>query len=123
MTTPNTIMQETIVEELGLGDMPEEQKAKVLVDLLELVLKRLYMETMDKLTQEDQQALMKMLEEKAEPDKVEAYLRGKISDYDEFVKKVVSDLKDELKEDIASFGNADEAAKYSIIFRILFFLF
>lgn len=104
-------MQETIVEELGLGDMPEEQKSKILVDLLELVLKRLYMETMDKLTQEDQQELMKMLEEKAEPDKVEAFLRGKISDYDEFVKKVVSDLKDELKEDIASFGNADEAAK------------
>jgi hypothetical protein len=39
------------------------------------------------------------------------FLRGKISDYDEFVKKVVSDLKDELKEDIASFGNTDEAAK------------
>lgn len=107
MTTQNTIMQETIVEELGLGDLPEERKAKILVDLLELVLKRLYMETMDKLTQEDQQALMKMLEEKGEADKVEEFLRGKISDYDEFVKKVVSDLKDELKEDIASFGNAE----------------
>lgn len=109
MTTQKTIMQETIVEELGLGDMPEEQKAKVLVDLLELVLKRLYMETMDKLTQEDQQELMKMLDEKGEPDKVETFLRSKIGDYDEFVKKVVSDLKDELKEDIASFGNANEA--------------
>jgi hypothetical protein len=111
MTAQKTIMQETIVEELGLGDLPEEQKAKVLVDLLELVLKRLYMETMDKLTQEDQQVLMKMLDEKGEPDKIETFLRGKISDYDEFVKKVVSDLKDELKEDIASFGNTDEAAK------------
>jgi hypothetical protein len=68
MTAQKTIMQETIVEELGLGDLPEEQKAKVLVDLLELVLKRLYMETMDKLTQEDQQVLMKMLDEKGEPD-------------------------------------------------------
>jgi len=111
MTAQNTIMQETIVEELGLGDLPEEQKAKVLVDLLELVLKRLYMETMDKLTQEDQQELMKMLEEKAESDKVEAFLREKISGYDEFVKKVVSDLKDELKEDVDSFGNTGEAAK------------
>ena len=105
MTTQTTIMQQTIIEELGLEDLPEETKAKALVDLLELVLKRLYMETMDKLTQEDQQELMKMLEEKAEPDQVEKFLREKISDYDEFVKKVVSDLKDELKEDIASFGN------------------
>lgn len=105
----NTIMQQTIIDELGLGDLPEEKKAQVLVDLLELVLKRLYMETMDRLAKEDQQALMEMLEEKGEPDKVEAFLREKISDYDEFVKKVVGDLKDELKEDIASFGNEDEA--------------
>lgn len=111
MTNKDTILQQTIVDELGLSDLPEERKAKILVDLLELVLKRLYMETMDKLTQEDQRELMKMLEEKAEPDKVEAFLREKISGYEEFVKKVVSDLKDELKEDIASFGNADEAAK------------
>ncbi|PIU79214.1 MAG: hypothetical protein COZ28_01075 [Candidatus Moranbacteria bacterium CG_4_10_14_3_um_filter_44_15] len=111
MTAQNTILQQTIVDELGLSDLPEEKKAKILVDLLELVLKRLYMETMDKLTQEDQQELMKMLEEKAGSDKVEVFLREKISGYDEFVKKVVSDLKDELKEDIASFGNADKAAK------------
>ncbi|HBB36397.1 MAG: hypothetical protein UX02_C0004G0024 [Candidatus Moranbacteria bacterium GW2011_GWC1_45_18] len=111
MTAQNTILKQTIIEELGLTDLPEEQKAKVLVDLLELVLKRLYIETMDKLTQEDQQELMKMLEEKTESDQVEKFLREKIIDYEEFVKNVVSDLKDELKEDIASFGNVDEAAK------------
>ncbi len=104
-------MQETIVEELGLTDLPEEQKSKVLVNLLELVLKRLYMETMDKLSPEDQKELMKIIDEKGEPDRIEKFLREKISDYDEFVKKVVSDLKDELKEDIAGFGNAEEATK------------
>ena len=104
MTEKNTILQQTIIEELGLGDLPEERKAQILVDLLELVLKRLYMETMDKLTKEEQQELMNMLEEKADQEKVESFLRSKITDYDEFVKKVVSELKDELKEDIASFG-------------------
>ncbi|MDP1845569.1 MAG: DUF5663 domain-containing protein [Candidatus Moranbacteria bacterium] len=104
MTEKNTILQQTIIDELGLGDLPEERKAQILVDLLELVLKRLYMETMDRLTKEDQQELMKMLEEKSDQEKVESFLRSKISDYDEFVKKVVSELKDELKEDIASFG-------------------
>jgi vacuolar-type H+-ATPase subunit C/Vma6 len=104
MTEKNTILQQTIVDELGLGDLPEERKAQILVDLLELVLKRLYMETMDRLTKEEQQELMNMLEEKADQENVEAFLRGKVSDYDEFVKKVVSELKDELKEDIASFG-------------------
>lgn len=111
MTEKNTILQQTIVDELGLGNLPEEGKAKILVDLLELVLKRLYMETMDKLSTEDQQELMKMLEEKSDQEKIESFLRSKITDYDEFVKKVVIELKDELKEDIASFGNTDEAAK------------
>lgn len=111
MTEKNTILQQTIVDELGLGDLPEERKAQILVDLLELVLKRLYMETMDKLTKEDQQELMNMLEKKADQEKVETFLRSKITNYDEFVKKVVSELKDELKEDIESFGNTEEATK------------
>lgn len=105
MTQKTTIIQQTIVDELGLGDLSEERKAKMLVDLLELVLKRLYMETMDKLSKDDQEQLMKMIEEKADQEKVEAYLREKINGYDSFVKGVVEELKDELKEDIASFGD------------------
>jgi|YelNatPaOPRAMG01_1025707.scaffolds.fasta_scaffold349763_1 hypothetical protein len=100
----DTIIQQTIIEELGLQKLSEEEKVKIMVDFLELVLKRLYMETMDKLSQEDQQELMKMLEEKENQEKVEVFLRSRINDYDEFVKKIVEDLKDELKEDIASLG-------------------
>jgi hypothetical protein len=77
MTEKNTILQQTIVDELGLGNLPEERQAQVLVDLLELVLKRLYMETMDKLTQEDQQELTGMLEEKADKRKWKLFYGAK----------------------------------------------
>ena len=64
------------------------------------------------ITEQEMVSLLdKVLEEKTESDQVEKFLREKIIDYEEFVKNVVSDLKDELKEDIASFGNVDEAAK------------
>ncbi len=107
MTNNDTILQQTIIEELGLSDLPEERKTKIMVDLLELVLKRIYMETMDKLTKEDQEELMKMLEKKSDQEKIETFLRSKIKEYESFVSEVVSELKNELKEDVASFGKSE----------------
>ena len=108
--TQNTILKQTILDELGIADLPEERRERILVDMMEVILKRLYIETMEKLSKEDQDALMDLLDNKAEEAKVETFLREKIENYNDFVKKVVDEFKVELKEDIDSFGggNAEE---------------
>ncbi|MFA5871651.1 MAG: DUF5663 domain-containing protein [Parcubacteria group bacterium] len=103
----STILKQTILDELGIVDLPEERKEKILVDMMEVILKRLYIETMEKLSEEDRGALMDLLDNKAEEEKVEVFLREKIENYDDFVKKVVDEFKAEIKEDLDSFGGAD----------------
>ena len=98
MTNKETILQQTIIEELGLQELPQEKKEELLVKIGEVVMKRIYLDTMERLEKEDQEKLIDIMEKN--PEGVEAFLKEKISDYEEFVKKTVDDFKDELKEDM-----------------------
>ncbi len=96
--TQNTIMQQTIIDELGLGDLPQEKQENLLVKIGELIMKRIYLETMESLEKPDQDKLLDLMDNK--PQEVEAFLKEKFPDYDNFVKKVVDDFKKEMKEDM-----------------------
>jgi hypothetical protein len=94
----NTILQQTIIDELGLGDLPQEKQEELLVKTGEVVMKRIYLETMENLEKADQDKLLDLMDNN--PEGVEAFLKEKFPDYDEFVKKVVEDFKKEMKEDM-----------------------
>ncbi len=103
MTKKNTILQQTIIEELGLEDLPQEKQEEFLVKIGEVVMKRIYLETMERLEKEDQEKLVDVMDKN--PEGVETFLKEKFPDYDEFVKKVVDDFKEELKEDMGLMEN------------------
>lgn len=98
MADQNTVLKQTIIEELGLQDLPQEKQDELMTQIGEVVMKRIYLETMETLEKEDQEKLVDLMEKS--PDRVEPFLREKIPDYDNFVKKVVDDFKAELKEDM-----------------------
>jgi len=104
--TQDTILKQTIIEELGLRDLPREKKEKMLVKMTEVVLKRIYLETVESLSDADREELGKLLDKKAEPEKVEGFLKSKFEDYDGFVKKIVDDFKNEMKESMTQFENS-----------------
>jgi hypothetical protein len=91
-------MQKTIIEELGLQDLPQEKKDELLAKIGEVAMKRIYLETMESLEKPDQEKMVEMMDK--DPDGVEAFLKEKIPNYDDFVKKVVDDFKEGLKEDM-----------------------
>ncbi len=96
--TKDTILQQNIIEELGLQALPEEEQAEFLFKMTEAVLKRIYVDTVEKLGEEDRSELMKLIDSNAEAEQIEEFLKGKIENYDEFVKKTVEDFKNQLKE-------------------------
>ncbi len=93
-----TIMQQTIIEELGLSELPQEKQEELLVKIGEVVMKRIYLETMERLEKEDQEKLVDIMEKN--PDGIEAFLAEKISNYEEFVRGIVDNFRQELKEDM-----------------------
>lgn len=113
----DTILQQSIIEELGLQNLPREKQEEVLVKMTEVLLKKIYLETFEKLGEADREELAKMLDrEEAEPEKVEEYLRMKIEDYDGFVKKIVEEFTAEMKKTTGDLGTIkkEEMAKAGV---------
>lgn len=113
----DTILQQSIIEELGLQNLPKEKQEDILVKMTEVLLKKIYLETFEKLGEGDREELAKMLDtEEAKPEKVEEYLRTKIEDYDGFVKNVVEEFKEEMKKSTGDFGaiKEEELAKAGV---------
>lgn len=79
-----------------MGSLPEKDQEELLVKMTEVVLKRIFVETMEKLTEADQETYAKMIDEKAAPEELEKFLMEKIPDYDAMVKKVVDDFREEM---------------------------
>ena len=91
-------MQEKLVQELGLGNFSQEKQEELLIKMTEAVLKRVFVEVMEKLEYQDQEAYVKMIEEKADPDEIDEFLKSKIDGYEKLVEKVVNDFKEEMKK-------------------------
>jgi hypothetical protein len=96
MTEKNSV-QKTIIDELGLSDLPEDKKEQLVLKMTEAVLKRIFLETMEKLSEKEQEEYAKMIDENATPQELETFLREKISGYDEMVQKTIADFKEQMK--------------------------
>jgi hypothetical protein len=96
---PSPITQ-SIIDELGLNDLPADKQEQLLIKMTEVVLQRIFVETMDKLAPVDQEEYEKMIDREATPEEMEAFLKGKIAGYDEMIKKVVDDFKEEMKKEV-----------------------
>lgn len=105
----DTILQKSLIEELGLENLPKEKQEEILVKMTEVLLKKIYLETFEKLGEADRVELASMLDsEGSDPVKVEEYLRSKIEDYDGFVKKIVEDFTAEMKKTTGDLGKVKE---------------
>ena len=90
-------IQQTILDELGLADLPEDKKNQLLVKMTETILKRIFLETMEKLTENQQKEYEELIDGNADPEKLESFLKENIENYEEMVNKIISDFKNEMK--------------------------
>lgn len=91
-----TQIQKTIIEELELDNLPKEKQDQLLIKMTEAVLNRIFLEIMERLTEADQKDYEKMIDENIAPEKLDAFLKEKINNYDEIVAKVIGDFKEEM---------------------------
>lgn len=91
-------LQKDLIKELGLADFSYDKQEQLLIKVTESVLKRIFLETMYRLSVAEQASYEKMIDENASSEEVEKFLREKIADYDNIVKKTIGDFKEEMKE-------------------------
>jgi hypothetical protein len=97
MANQNQQIEQTIIDELGLTDLPQEKKDALITKMMEVVLKRIFLETMEKLTEADQEAYSKMIDANATPEELDVFLKEKIPGYDQMVASTISNFKEEMK--------------------------
>ncbi len=98
--TQDTILRSYIIEELGLQNLPEDKKEEVFAKMGDVLFKRILLETLEILSEEDQKKFGEMVDTKKSGEEVEEFLMSKIENYEEFVKKVTDDFKKELIADL-----------------------
>ena len=87
-----------LVQELGINTLDADKQNEFLIKMTEVLLKRIFLETMEKLGEEGRREYEEISEGdgKANPEQVEEFFKEHISNYDEMVKKVIVDFKDEM---------------------------
>ena len=91
-------IQQELIEELGLSSLPQDKQEELLIKMTEVLLKRIFVETMGKLNDADRETYGKMIDENSDPDTVGNFLKEKIVGYDEMVQKVIMSFKEEMKQ-------------------------
>ncbi|NOY35607.1 MAG: hypothetical protein GXP44_01655 [bacterium] len=93
-------IKENIIKELGLEELSEEGQMEMVTKMTESVLKRIAINALEKLSDEEREEFEK-LQENASPEEIDAFLRSKIGDYEQMIKETVVEFKNEIKESIS----------------------
>jgi hypothetical protein len=96
--TDQAQIQKELLEELGLSSLPPDKQEELLIKMTEVLLKRIFIETMERLNEADREMYEKMVDEKSEPEKIGEFLKEKVLNYDEMVQKIIIDFKEEMKK-------------------------
>ncbi len=93
-----TRLQKKLAKELGLDNLPQDKQQKLLIKMTEALLKRIFLETMEKLDEKGRTGYQKLVEQGAEPQKIEDFLESNIHNYENIIQGVIDDFKEEMKK-------------------------
>lgn len=91
-------MTKSLIKELNLEGLPEDEQNKILEKIGEIVLKEMFVKTVDSLDEDGRKHFEKMLKEKSTPEEIEEFLKLKISNYEEILQDIMNNLKDDLNK-------------------------
>ncbi|MFZ2154079.1 MAG: hypothetical protein WAV16_02495 [Candidatus Moraniibacteriota bacterium] len=86
-----------IMRELGFDKLPEDKQDDILAKIGEIILKKIFIETIDRLDDDDGKKLKEMLKNGDNPEEIEEFLRARIEKYDMIIERIVENVKTELK--------------------------
>jgi hypothetical protein len=90
-----------LVKELGLDRLSQEKQEELMAKMGEVLVKRIYLETMEKLGEADAEVFEKLSENASGPEEVGAFLNEKILGYNDMVIGIVNDFKTEMKQGLS----------------------
>lgn len=88
-----------LAEELGFSAVSDEKKVELVAQMGEVLIKRIMLETFDRLGDAGVNEYEKLMESGVDEVKLKAFLDEKIPGYDMVVEKIVANFKEEMKKE------------------------
>ena len=85
------------MKDLGFDKLPEEKQDEILAKIGEIILKKIFIETVDKLDSNSADEFREMLKNGESAEKIEEFLNAKIENYDMIIGKIVEEVKNDIK--------------------------
>lgn len=85
-----------LIKDLGIDTLSQDKQNELIIKMTEVLLKRIFLETMDKLGEQGREEYEKMSEGEVQPEQMEAFFKEKISNYEEMVQGVIDEFRGEM---------------------------
>lgn len=87
-----------LIKDLGIDTLSQDKQNELIIKMTEVLLKRIFLETMEKLGEQGREEYERMTEGEILPEQVEAFFKEKIQNYDEMILNVVEEFKNEMMQ-------------------------
>lgn len=84
------------VKSLGIDSLPEEKRDELLVKMTEVLLKRIFIETMEKLGESGRDEYEELMQKNPQPEELENFFSERIDNYDEIIRNIIEQFKTEM---------------------------
>src|SRR3990172_12498971 len=95
-------IQKNLLGELGLSGLPQEEQEQLLSKMTGVLLKKLFIETMERLSDSDRETFKNMMDKEASLEDMENFIKGKIENYGQMLEKIAADFKENMKKGITA---------------------
>jgi hypothetical protein len=102
MSIDQEALRQELVTALHLESLSEEKQETLLSKMGEVLLKRIFLETMEKIGDQGVVEYEALLDKEAGQQEIEAFFESRIPGYNIFVEEVVKKFKDEMQQGIAA---------------------
>lgn len=98
MALDQEALKKELIETFHLETLSEDKQEELLSKLGEALLKRIFLETMEKIGDEGVKEYESLLDQEAEQEQIEAFFESKIPGYNIFVEDTVKQFKEEMRK-------------------------
>lgn len=100
MTPDLNLLKQELSEAFRLEEIPETKREALLTKMGEALLKRIFIETLEKLGEEGRKEYAALLGQDVAAEQIEALLKERIPGYNVFVRGIVAKFKKEMSRDL-----------------------
>lgn len=88
-----------LADDLGFGKLDETRKNELITQMGEALLKRILLETFDRLGEGGTKEYDELIDRNGSQEEITAFLKGRIPDYEDMIMKVVTEFKEQMKQE------------------------